>query len=281
MLKTALRAAVISATLLAAVPAMAADDPVVAKVNGKNVLQSEVLALRDEMAAQMPQIMSIPVERILPELTERAVDRRLLTDAAKQAGMEKDADVKKQLDMIRTELMQRAFLSREVEKQVTDEALRKMYDEQITSFVPEEEVHARHILLKTEEDAKAVIAKLKAGEDFEALAKSDSVGPTGPRGGDLGYFTKDAMLPAFSEAAFALEKGAYSQAPVQTEYGWHVIKVEDRRKTAAPTFEEVKDQLRNQMAQAAMVDIVDGLRKKAKVEILVKAAEEAPAEAGK
>jgi peptidyl-prolyl cis-trans isomerase C len=281
MLKTALRAAVISATLLAAVPAMAADDPVVAKVNGKNVLQSEVLALRDEMAAQMPQIMSIPVERILPELTERAVDRRLLTDAAKQAGMEKDADVKKQLDMIRTELMQRAFLSREVEKQVTDEALRKMYDEQITSFVPEEEVHARHILLKTEEDAKAVIVKLKAGEDFEALAKSASVGPTGPRGGDLGYFTKDAMLPAFSEAAFALEKGAYSQAPVQTEYGWHVIKVEDRRKTAAPTFEEVKDQLRSQMAQAAMVDIVDGLRKKAKVEILVKPAEEAPAETGK
>jgi peptidyl-prolyl cis-trans isomerase C len=277
MFKTALRAAVISATLLAAIPAMAADDPVVAKVNGKSILQSEVLALRDEMAAQMPQIMSVPMERLLPGLTQQAVDNRILADAAKAAGMEKDPEVKKQLALIQDELIKRAFLSREVEKQVTDEDVRKVYDEQVASFVPEDEIHARHILLKTEDEAKAVISKLEGGADFAELAKSESTGPSGVSGGDLGFFTKDAMVPEFAEAAFAMKPGEISKAPVQTQFGWHVIKVEETRKTEAPSFEDSKEQLRQQMAQAAMVNVMDGLRKKAKIEILVKEPEEAPA----
>jgi peptidyl-prolyl cis-trans isomerase C len=281
MFKTALRAAVISATLLAAIPAMAADDPVVAKVNGKSILQSEVLALRDEMAAQMPQIMSVPMERLLPGLTQQAVDNRILADAAKAAGMEKDPEVKKQLALIQDELIKRAFLSREVEKQVTDEDVRKVYDEQVASFVPEDEIHARHILLKTEDEAKAVISKLEGGADFAELAKSESTGPSGVSGGDLGFFTKDAMVPEFAEAAFAMKPGEISKAPVQTQFGWHVIKVEETRKTEAPSFEDSKEQLRQQMAQAAMVNVLDGLRKKAKIEILVKEPEEAPAGAAK
>jgi peptidyl-prolyl cis-trans isomerase C len=260
---------------------MAADDPVVAKVNGKSILQSEVLALRDEMAAQMPQIMSVPMERLLPGLTQQAVDNRILADAAKAAGMEKDPEVKKQLALIQDELIKRAFLSREVEKQVTDEDVRKVYDEQVASFVPEDEIHARHILLKTEDEAKAVISKLEGGADFAELAKSESTGPSGVSGGDLGFFTKDAMVPEFAEAAFAMKPGEISKAPVQTQFGWHVIKVEETRKTEAPSFEDSKEQLRQQMAQAAMVNVMDGLRKKAKIEILVKEPEEAPAGAAK
>lgn len=281
MFKIALRAAVISATLLAAVPAMAADDPVVAKVNGKDVLQSEVLALRDEMAAQMPQIMSVPVERLLPRLTQQAVDNRILADAAKAAGMENDPEVKEQLAMIRDELIKRAYMSREIEKQLTDEEVRKVYDQQVAAFVPDKEIHARHILLKTEEEAKAVIAKLDGGADFAELAKSESTGPSGANGGDLGFFTKDAMVPEFAEAAFAMEPGQVSKEPVQTQFGWHVIKVEESRDTKAPSFDESKEALRQQMAQAAMIDVMDGLRKKAKIEILVKEPEPAPAGAAK
>lgn len=281
MLKTALRAAVFSTALLVTVPAMAADDPVVAKVNGKDILQSEVLALRDEMAGQMPQIMAIPVERILPELVQRTVDRRVVTDAAKDANLDDDPEVKKQMEMIHQELIQRAFLAREVEKQVTDEAVKKLYDEQVSSYKAEDEVHARHILLKTKEEAEAVIKQLKGGADFVALAKEKSTGPSGANGGDLGYFAQGAMVPAFAEAAFAMKKGEISKTPVQTEYGWHVIKVEDRRKSAPPSFDEIKEQLRGQMAQAAMADVIDGLRKKARVEILVKEPEPAPAGAAK
>jgi peptidyl-prolyl cis-trans isomerase C len=195
--------------------------------------------------------------------------------------MEKDPEVKKQLALIQDELIKRAFLSREVEKQVTDEDVRKVYDEQVASFVPEDEIHARHILLKTEDEAKAVISKLEGGADFAELAKSESTGPSGVSGGDLGFFTKDAMVPEFAEAAFAMKPGEISKTPVQTQFGWHVIKVEETRKTEAPSFEDSKEQLRQQMAQAAMVNVMDGLRKKAKIEILVKEPEEAPAGAAK
>ncbi|GAB3439407.1 peptidylprolyl isomerase [Insolitispirillum peregrinum] len=269
MLKTALRAAAAATVfLMAAAPAFAADDPVVAKVDGSEIHRSEIVAMKDRMAQQMPQIQAMPLESIFANLVDQAVSQRLLLSAAKKANVADDAEFKKQLDQVRDSLMQRAFLTREVEKRLTDDKLRTAYDDLLKNNPPEDEVHARHILVDNEKKANELIKKLKKGASFEDLAKSDSKDDgSGKRGGDLGYFSKSAMVPEFAEAAFAMKPGDVSDKPVKTQFGWHIIKVEDRRKSTPPAFEEVKEQLRGQMADGVIDEIVGELRKNAKVEI--------------
>ena len=142
----------------------------------------------------------------------------------------------------------------------------------------EEEVHARHILVATEDEAKAVLAQLKGGADFATLAKEKSKDPGGAEGGDLGYFTKDQMVPEFAEVAFKLDKGQISD-PVKTQFGWHIIKVEDKRIKPRPTFEQVKPQIENYVAHRAQAQLVENLRKNATIERLDKQAAPAPAPA--
>jgi len=269
MLKTALRAAAAATVfLMAAAPAFAADDPVVAKVDGSEIHRSEIVAMKDRMAQQMPQIQAMPLESIFANLVDQAVSQRLLLSAAKKANVADDAEFKKQLDQVRDSLMQRAFLTREVEKRLTDDKLRAAYDDLLKNNPPEDEVHARHILVDNEKKANELIKKLKKGASFEDLAKSDSKDDgSGKRGGDLGYFSKGSMVPEFAEAAFAMKPGDVSDKPVKTQFGWHIIKVEDRRKSTPPAFEEVKEQLRGQMADGVIDEIVGELRKNAKVEI--------------
>lgn len=269
MLKTALRAAAAATVfLMAAAPAFAADDPVVAKVDGSEIHRSEIVAMKDRMAQQMPQIQAMPLESIFANLVDQAVSQRLLLSAAKKANVADDAEFKKQLDQVRDSLMQRAFLTREVEKRLTDDKLRTAYDDLLKNNPPEDEVHARHILVDNEKKANELIKKLKKGASFEDLAKSDSKDDgSGKRGGDLGYFSKSSMVPEFAEAAFAMKPGDVSDKPVKTQFGWHIIKVEDRRKSTPPAFEDVKEQLRGQMADGVIDEIVGELRKNAKVEI--------------
>jgi peptidyl-prolyl cis-trans isomerase C len=163
----------------------------------------------------------------------------------------------------------------------TDEALHKVYDEAVKQMTNEEEVHARHILVPTEAEAKEIEAELKNCADFAALAKQKSKDPGGAaNGGDLGWFTKDQMVPEFADAAFKLDKGKISD-PVHTKFGWHVIKVEDKRIKPTPTFDEVKPQLANYVAHRAQAELVDSLRKAAKIERLDQpAAAVAPAAPG-
>ncbi|MBL4908280.1 MAG: peptidylprolyl isomerase [Sneathiella sp.] len=160
---------------------------------------------------------------------------------------------------------------------VTDEALNAEYQKVIADFKPEEEVHARHILLKEELQANDIIKKLDDGGDFVELAKEFSTGPSGPQGGDLGFFAKARMVPEFAEAAFKLEKGKYTSAPVKTQFGWHIIKLEDRRNTQPPSFDEMKKQLSETVSSATVTTLIENLKSTAQISI-VTPEEEKPAE---
>ncbi len=151
---------------------------------------------------------------------------------------------------------------------VTDEALKDQYEAFLEANPPQPEVSARHILLKEEAEAKAAIVALDGGADFAELARERSTGPSGPNGGDLGFFTKEQMVPEFAEVAFAMEPGSHSEEPVQTQFGWHVIKVEARRDSQPPAFEEMADQLRDEASRAAVTEVLSGLREAAAVEIV-------------
>ena len=166
--------------------------------------------------------------------------------------------------MVKDQLLERYAVRKEIEDAVTDEKLRQMYDGQVADGA--EEVHARHILVKTSDEAVAIIKELDGGADFAELAKEKSTGPSGPRGGDLGFFGKGQMVPSFEEEAFALDAGAHSRNPVKTEFGFHVIKVEERRSAAPPSFEDSVEELRADAAQAAGSAYVQRLRGDAEIE---------------
>jgi len=163
------------------------------------------------------------------------------------------------------QILRTVYLTREIDKKSDDKKLHASYDAWLKDNPPQQEIHARHILLETEKDARAVIAEIKAGKDFAALAKEKSTGPSASNGGDLGYFKQADMVKPFADAAFALKVGATSAEPVKTQFGWHVIKVEDKRTAKAPSFEEMKPQLHDKAAGEIAMDIVKGLREHADV----------------
>ena len=240
------------------------DDPLVAKVNGEEVRRSEVL----EAARALPAQYQAQLDQIFPMLVERVVDFRLLASAAQSAGLADDEEVESRMDRLRLEVMREVYLERRLDERVTAVALQSRYDAFLVANPPAEEVRARHILLADEESAKETIVSLNGGGDFAELARERSTGPSAAQGGDLGYFTAEQMVAEFSQAAFAMEAGTYSKEPVQTQFGWHVIKVEDRRKSEAPPFEEMEGQLRQELQREAVTTILSELRQGAAIEIL-------------
>jgi len=151
---------------------------------------------------------------------------------------------------------------------VTEAEVKARYDKEIAASPPEEEVSARHILLKTEEEAKAVIVELDAGKDFAELAKEKSTGPSAAQGGELGYFTKGRMVPEFEAVAFTLKAGEYAKEPVKTQFGWHVIKLEDRRETAPPEFDAISDQVRQLVMRERYGDLIKAARAEVEIDVL-------------
>jgi peptidyl-prolyl cis-trans isomerase C len=265
-----IRAGALALAVLAAAAASAqsvskppADDPVVARVNDSEIRRSDVLITIESLPAQYRQL---PLEALFGTVLTQMIDRRLIAQAAEKSKLGDDAEVKRRLAGLRERVLQEIYLSNELEKALTDDKVRSRHEQLLKSQPAKEEVRARHILLASEADAKAVIDELTKGGDFAELAKSRSSGPSAATGGDLGYFAKDQMVPEFAEAAFAMKKGETSTAPVKTQFGWHVIKIEDRRQAAPPSFEERKDELRREMAQEMIVAIIDDLRKGAKIE---------------
>lgn len=234
-----------------------AEDGVVATVNGEEIRGSDVAMLFSSLPAQYRQST---IDTIYPRLVESLVDRKLLAQAARREGLADTAEVKRRLAYFTDETLQNAFFAHRVEAKLTEERLRAAYETMIAARQPDVEVRARHILLEGEEEAKAVIAELEAGADFAELAKRKSTGPSGANGGDLGYFTQAKMVPAF-----ALEKGAITTAPVETRFGWHVIKVEDRRETPPPSFEDVRTSIRDQQARQLISELTASLRAAAEV----------------
>ncbi|WP_051332738.1 peptidylprolyl isomerase [Cucumibacter marinus] len=261
-----------AAPLVASVPALAQEDgaaaetgpTVLARVGEDVVTEDDFRFAIEEMGSQLA---NMPPAQQRDFLLNMLIDMKVMARAAREAEMDQTEAYQARKDYLEERALRRAYLEQVIQTSVTDEDVQAAYDEFVQGFEPEQEVRARHILLGSEDDAKAVIAELEAGRDFAELAKEKSTGPTGPNGGDLGYFTKDRMVPPFAEAAFALEPGQISE-PVETQFGWHVIKLEDKKESAPPAFEEVEQGLRQQMLYEKFEEIVGQLRSETTIEIV-------------
>ena len=259
-------------------PAAAAPaDPsrVVARINDQPVTEQDLLFAAEDMGGSLPDMS--PDQR-RDYLINFITDLKLAAKAAAEKKIDETADFRARLAYFREKVLVDEFLSQEAKKAVTPEGMRKLYDDTVKASPPEEEARARHILVETEDEAKKVHARVTTGkEDFAKVAAELSKDPgSGKEGGDLGWFGKDRMVPEFGDAAFKLDKGAIS-APVKSQFGWHVIKLEDKRVKPVPAFEQVKPQLENYLVRKAHTDLILALREKAKVERLDKPAA-APAE---
>ncbi len=236
----------------------------VARVNGADITEAELAFAEAEVGAE---IAGLPSESRRRVLVEYLVEAHLFAEEAGKNQLGSGKDYEERVAYYKLRALRDTFYEKKVREAVTEAQARAAYDEQIAKIKPEAEVRARHILVKTEEEAKDLVAQLKAGADFNELAKKSSDGPSSHTGGDLGYFSRGQMVKAFEDAAFALEPGQIS-APVQSEFGWHVIKVEDKRNRPVPAFEEVKDQIMGSLIQTQLKDVVQKLRSSAKVEIV-------------
>jgi len=270
--------------LAAAASASAQDkDPLVAKVNGIEIHESD-LTIAEEEAGQLPPMTPQAKKDYLVQFM---ADMILVSKAAEDRKFADSRTFKKHLDIARKKLLMAELLQSVGREALTDAAMHKVYDDAVKQMGEEREVRARHILIRAapgdekagkeaEEKIKAIIARLRKGENFEALAKEMTEDPSGKaNGGDLGYFTKDQMVPEFAEAAFKLKPGEIS-GPVKTQFGWHVIKLEDSRTKAPPTFDEVKGQIETFVTRRAQAELVQKLRSEATIEKFYKTEPDAP-----
>ena len=271
-------AAALGLLLVAAGPVAAQDkDPLIATVNGTEIHQSD-LAVAEEEAGQLPP-MSPDAKK--DYLVQFMADMILVSKAAEAKKMGDGADFKRKIAFARNKLLMEQLLQSVGKEALTDEATHKVYDDAVKQLGEQQEVHARHILIRAapgdekagkeaEDKIKAVIVRLTKGEDFAKVASDVTEDPSGKaNGGDLGYFSKEQMVPEFSDTAFKLEKGQISE-PVKTQFGWHVIKVEDKRAKAVPKFEEVKPQIESYVTRKAQAELVTKLRAEAKIEKMYK-----------
>ena len=250
----------------------AGEDPVLAVVDGTEIHRSEVV----EAARSLPPEYLAQSEQILPALVERYVDLKLLGTRAEASGLNDDPEVKETLAKLQQDVVREVYLRRYLKERVTDEVLQARYQDYLKANPPQPEVHARHILVPTQEEAQKVIQQLDSGKDFTAVAAEASKGGSAQNGGDLGWFVKGDMLPEFAAVAFALEPGQVSKEPVETQFGWHVIKVEERRDRQPPPFDEVKGKLESEAQQELVTALLQELRKDAKIEIKIPPAAEVP-----
>ena len=256
-----LAAAAVTGSAIAQTPQPATDlEPgkmVVAKVGEDTVTLADLIAMREDLPAQYRQM---PLEAIYPALLERAIDGRLIANAARATAIGERDDVKRRVRRAEDQVLSQVYLSESIAEQVTEDALRDRYAKAAADTSGREEARASHILVETEEKAKEMIAELDKGADFAALAKQHSTDPGASEGGDLGWFTAEQMVPEFSEAAFALQPGTYTKEPVKSQFGWHVILLAEKRTSEAPAFEEVRDQLASEMTRELINEKLKTLR---------------------
>jgi len=238
-------------------------DPVVARVDGQEIRASD---LADASQSLPEEMRGMPPNVLYPMLIDQLVDRKAIVLLARKRGLEKDAGVQRSLARAADQTLQTALLQKDVGPLLTDDALHARYDHDFAGKPGEPEVHARHILLTNEADAKAVIAELKAGGDFAAIAKKRSTDPGAADGGDLGFFKQADMVPEFATVAFALKPGEISQTPVKSQFGYHVIKVEERRDAPPMPFEQARDQIRQSIIQEGIQGVIKTARAGLKIE---------------
>ncbi|HSE78104.1 MAG TPA: peptidylprolyl isomerase [Alphaproteobacteria bacterium] len=256
---------------LAALPALAqqpqpldaAADPVVAVVDGTAIRRSEVLQVQQTLPQQFQQM---PIEVLFPALIERMIDAKLIANAGRKENLEASPDVKRRVAIFEERVIQEVYLNRRIEEASTPEALRARYDQFVKDNPAKEQVSARHILVASENEAKAIIVQINGGADFAKLAAEKSIDPAGKQnGGDLGFFSSEEMVPEFSAAAFAMKVGELSATPVKSQFGWHVIRVDSRRQQQ-PGFEEVREQLASDVQQETVNSVIAKLREGTKIE---------------
>jgi peptidyl-prolyl cis-trans isomerase C len=250
-------------TAEAAKPAPA-PDTLLATVNGARITEADVEIAETDLD---PQFARLAPEQRRAAALSALIEIHVVADKAKSEGIDKDPDVQRRIALLDLRALHSAYIDRDIASKITDAELHKRYEEEIAKTPPVNEIHARHILVKTKEEAEAIIKQLDKGADFEKLAKEKSTDGAASQGGDLGWFSQGQMVPEFDKAAFALKVGQYTEQPVHTQFGWHVIKVEDKRMKQPPSFDKVKNQIRQLVMRDKYFAAVNAAREAAKVDI--------------
>jgi peptidyl-prolyl cis-trans isomerase C len=241
------------------------NDTLLARVNGVEIRQSDINIAEEDINNE--QLHAAPPEVKREQLLAYLTDVILISQSAEKKNLANDDDFKRRLQFQRNKLLMASLMQNQAKTSASEEEMRKVYDEAVKPMATEEEVHARHILVESEEEAKAIAAELSAGGDFATIAKEKSKDPGSADGGDLGYFAKGQMVPEFSEVAFKMFPGQVSN-PVKTQFGWHIIKVEDKRQRPVPEYDKVKEQIAAYVARRSQNELVTQLREGAKIERL-------------
>ena len=241
-----------------------AGSKVVATINGAEITEQDLDFARAEIGEQLA---NIPVENRRRDLLLYLIENQLLADASEKEKLDEGPDSRELMKYYRRRALHDAYYEQKIRGAVSDEAVKAVYDKEVVKIKPREEMRARHILVKSEEDALDIIERLGRGSDFAELAQEKSTGPSGAQGGDLGYFPKGQMVPEFDKALAKMKKGEVSE-PVKTQFGWHVIKLEDKRQSKAPAFTDVKDRLKSGMIREKAAQTLLTLRQAAKIDIL-------------
>jgi peptidyl-prolyl cis-trans isomerase C len=240
-------------------------DTVVAKVGDATVTEKQLQIAREAFAGELA---NVPEAQWRSVLVDAVINMELLALAARDEGLGEGPDFDARLEFLKQQTLRNLYVDHAIVNGVTDEELQKGYETLVVAgHKPTPQVRARHILVDTKEEAEKIIEELKGGADFAELAKQ-SKDPSGQNGGDLGFFGQGQMVPEFEKAAFALEPGQFTQEPVQSQFGWHVIKVEEKRMSEPPAFADVEAQLRNYLIRQKFETVLAGLRDKYPVEIV-------------
>lgn len=248
---------VLTAVCLASTIAQANDQISVGTINGEDIWLDDVLRAAERLPEDFQQT---PLENYYSQLVADIIDSRLAAAAARDDGFDQKPEITDAMKMAASRVLAESWLAETVRAEVTETAIQNAYDKFVADTASREQVTASHILVETEADAKAVISALQDGDDFAALAKEKSTGPSGPNGGALGTFGRGQMVPGFETAAFGLAVGSYSDTPVQTQFGWHVIKVDGKDIAPAPDLESMRAQLANNLSTQALSRLLEELR---------------------
>lgn len=261
-----LSAAILAVSSILMSPSLAQDseDKVVGTLAGQTITQSDLALTVSEMGEQLGQV---PADQQQFAALMALIDIKLLAAKAREDGLDQDAEFIKRAKFLEDRALHNMIFRKDVIDGIADEEVRARYDKEIAATPAENEVNAAHILVETEEAAKELIKALDGGADFTELAKEKSTGPSGPQGGDLGYFTKGRMVPEFEEAVFALAPGSYTKEPVKTQFGFHVILAKDIRPVQPPAFEQVEQQIRATLLREKYFNYVKDLRTSSEIKI--------------
>lgn len=232
---------------------------VMAVVDGKDVTAGDLDAMANDID---PGLARLPDQQRRLTVLKIYVDMKAFSDAAVKDGLDKTPEYEKRMAVMRENVLQQLYFKSSIVDKITDADIKARYDKEISALPKEQEVHARHILVKTKEEAEAIIKRLEKGEKFEEVAKKSSTDGSAATGGDLGYFSRGQMVKPFEDAAFSLKVGDYTKKPIESPFGWHIIKVEDRREKQPPALDDVKDALRNLIARDRYREVIGGLRDK-------------------